>query len=326
MQALLERVRIVRGIGALRQRHDLHVEFLRDRKLHSAQRRVLSGGVRVEAEEEPLREAFQLPQLILRKRRAHRRDDRREAGLPQHEHVGVPLDDDRSVLLCDLLASGVEPVEQVALLEELALRRIDVLRRQRIVVVQPPRLEAAHAPARVGERKYEASREVVVAAAVDEPAGEQILLGEPFLQRAPRERRPARSEAEPERAADLLTEPARREVLPRERALLAVPQQLFVERGGAVHQLREPFLAPARTVGLRRDLLVLDLDVEALRELLDRADEVHLLDLLDERDRIAALAAAEALEGASRRRDGEAWRPLLMERAEAPVRPAGLAQ
>src|SRR4029077_18346711 len=75
-----------------------------------------------------------------------------------------------------------------------------------------------------------------------------------------------------------------------------------------------------------RELLVLDLHVESLSDLLDRSYEVDLFDLLYERDRVAALAAPEAFEGAACRGDGEARRLLLMERAQALVRAAGLAQ
>ena len=73
-------------------------------------------------------------------------------------------------------------------------------------------------------------------------------------------------------------------------------------------------------------LLVLDLHAEALRKLLDRADEVERVELRDERDRVAALAASEALVRAACRRHREARRPLLMERAEPLVRAARLAQ
>ena len=52
----LERSRIVGRVRTGLERDDLHVEALRDRELHPAQRRVLAGGVGVKAEEEPLRE------------------------------------------------------------------------------------------------------------------------------------------------------------------------------------------------------------------------------------------------------------------------------
>ena len=79
-------------------------------------------------------------------------------------------------------------------------------------------------------------------------------------------------------------------------------------------------------LGLGRDLLVLELHTEPLRQHLDGTDEVHALELLDEADRVAALAAAEALERSARGRDRKAGRALLVERAETPVDAAGLAQ
>ena len=192
--------------------------------------------------------------------------------------------------------------------------------------MQLARLEAAHVAARVGEREDEAAREVVVAAAVREAGGEQLLLRVALLERAPAERRAAGCEAEAELLAHVLAEPTAGEVLARERAPVALPQHALVERGRPLEQLLEPLAALALPGGLGRDLLVLDLDVEPLREELDRADEVDLLELLDERDRIAALAAAEALERPARRRDDEARRPLLVERAQPLVRAARLPQ
>src|SRR5207244_2613122 len=135
-----------------------------------------------------------------------------EAGLPQREHVGIPLDDDGAVLLGDRAPRAVEPVEQVALAEEIPLRRVDVLRAQRVVLAQLARLEATDPPARVGKREQEAADEVVGAATVDQAgAGElvtRVVLGE----RTPCERGRPGGQAEAELAADGLLEPARLEV------------------------------------------------------------------------------------------------------------------
>src|SRR6188472_1896021 len=62
-QPLAERGRIVRGVRSRRQWHDPHGETVPHRELHSPERRVLAGRVRVEAEEEPLRQTRELPQL-----------------------------------------------------------------------------------------------------------------------------------------------------------------------------------------------------------------------------------------------------------------------
>src|SRR6266851_5263277 len=322
----LERLRIVGRVGSLRERHDLHVEALPDRELHPAERRLRAGRVGVEAEEQTLREPVQLAQLCSRERRSHRRDDRQEPGLSQREHVGVPLDDNGTIVLRDRLPCAVESVEQVALLEEIALRRVHILRRETVVVVELARLEAAYVAARVGEREEQPALEVIVAAAVRESGCEQVIPRELLLLRTAGKRGAARRIAEPECAAHLFAEPSRLEVRPRERALLAVPQQALVEHGRTLQQVPEPVLAAALALGLGGDLLIFDRHAEALRERLDRTDEVDLLQLLDERDRIAALAAAEAFVRAARRRDGEARRALLVEGTQPLVRPTRLPQ
>src|SRR6478736_1268484 len=228
-EPLPEGIGIVRGIGSRRQRHDPDSEPVAHRKLHPTQRRVLAGGVGVEAEEEALRQPGKLAQLRLGERRAHRRNHRREARLAQREDVRVPLDDDRPVLARDRLPCRVQAVEEVALAEQLALPRVDVLGLEWIVVVELPRLEAPHTAARVGEREDDAPLEVVVAAAVGEPDGLQVLRRVALLERARCEPGAARRIAEPELAADLLLEPAGREVLARRRARVRIPEHPRVE-------------------------------------------------------------------------------------------------
>ncbi len=67
-------------------------------------------------------------QLRLRQRRSHRGDDVLVAGLDEHDHVGVALDDDRLLAARDRGAREVQAVERRALLPERALGRVDVLR------------------------------------------------------------------------------------------------------------------------------------------------------------------------------------------------------
>ena len=151
-------------------------------------------------------------------------------------------------------AGEVEPVEDGALLEAVALGRVHVLGLQRIVLAQPARLEAEHAPAGVGEREDDALREVVVAAAVDEPGGEQLVAGELALMRLLRQRLRARREAEPERAADLLAEPSPGEVRPRVLGAGRLPQAALVERRGRREQLAEPVAPLAARPRTRGDV------------------------------------------------------------------------
>ena len=102
--------------------------------------------------------------LIFGQRRAHRRDDRLDARLPQGEHIGVALDHDCPAVLRDRVTSRVQPVQEIALAEQLAFRRVDVLGLERVVVAQAPRLEPDDPAARVGEREQKPRREVVAAA------------------------------------------------------------------------------------------------------------------------------------------------------------------
>src|SRR6185503_14501163 len=77
----------------------------------------------------------------------------------------------------------------------------------------------------------------------------------------------------------------------------------------------------------RRALLVLEGDPEAVGEPLDRLGEVEVLRLLDEAHDVAALPAAEAVVELLDGIDGEARRPLLVERAPArEARARGAAQ
>src|SRR5438270_169017 len=84
-------------------------------------------------------------------------------------------------------------------------------RRERVVVVNLPRLEAADTSVSVGQRKQDPPLEIVVAATVRQPDREQLLLGVALLQGARSEPRAARRVAESELAAHLLAEATRGE-------------------------------------------------------------------------------------------------------------------
>ena len=144
----------------------------------------------------------------------------------------------------------MEPVEDVALLEQLALRRVDVLAPERVVVAQPPGLEADHATARVGEGEHQAEGEVVVAALVREPCGADLLEGEPALAGLRHETRAA-GEPEAELLRDLLAEPALREVVAHRLPRLRLPEHSLEVGRGLVEERREPLPAPARRILVR---------------------------------------------------------------------------
>ena len=174
-EPLLEAGRSIGRILARRQHDDADLEPLALRALHAAERRLLPGRVGVEAEVEALRQPAELAQVVLGESRAHRRDDRLEPRLPQRDHVRVALDHDGAVLLRDRRPREMEAVEHVALLEELALGRVDVLALERIVVVELAGLEPDHPAARVGEREHQPRREVVVAALIRQSRGAELV-------------------------------------------------------------------------------------------------------------------------------------------------------
>src|SRR5207247_32510 len=132
--------------------------------------------------------------------------------------------------------------------EELRLGRVDVLRPERIVLVQPARLEAEHASARVGQRKEEPALEIVVATLPRQTGRAQLLEREPLLERLPGQRVAAEREAEPELAAALLAQAAAGEVVARRRARLRVPEDPAVVDGRILEQLVQSLAPPA--VGL----------------------------------------------------------------------------
>src|SRR5207302_7972786 len=75
-----------------------------------------------------------------------------------------------------------------------------------------------------------------------------------------------------------------------------------------------------------RRLLVLELDVEALREPFDRARKVELLGLANEGDQVALRTATEAVVELVGRIDGEARRPFVVEGTASDVARSRFAQ
>ena len=210
----------------------------------------------------------------------------------------------------------MEAVEDVALLEELALGRVDVLALERVVVAEAPRLEPDHPAARIREREHQPEREEVVAALVGEAGCTDLLQRESALASL-RDEACAAREPEAELTSDLVSQPAACEVLAYGRARLRLPQYALEVRGRLFEQRAEPLPPAADGIGLRRGFLVLEGHAEPVGEPLDRAGEVEVLGFLDEADDVAALAAAEAVVQLVDGVDGEARSPFLVEGAPA---------
>ena len=177
----------------------------------------------------------------------------------------------------------MEPVQNGALVEEVALGRVHVLATQRIVLTELARLKPDHAAARVGEREHEALREVVGASRRHQARRLQLVEREAALARLVREPL-ARRQPETELLGDLLAEPASGEVLANRRGPIPVPEEPLEVRGRLVEHGVEALAPPPRFLHPRRCLLDLDRHAKPLRKPLDCADEVEVLGLADERD------------------------------------------
>ena len=214
------------------------------------------------------------------------------------------------------------------LLEAVAFGRVHVLGLQRIVLAQPARLEAEHAPARVCERKDDALREVVVATAVDEPGREQFVVGELALASLLREacarqartragtrgRSPRRVRARPGTRARL-----RHRSIPRGSVRRTPSPRRAARRGGRGGDARPRCAVTSPRTRARPG--------SGRRATRPRRRSRGSPRLLDERDQVTARSAAEAVVELVDRVDGvEARRPLLVERAPACVARAGLAE
>ena len=144
----------------------------------------------------------------------------------------------------------MQSVEDGALVEELALGRVDVLASQRVVLAQLARLEPDDAAARVGEREHQALRKVVVAARVDEPGRLQLVGREAALAGLLRKPSSGR-EPEPELPRRLVGDAAAREIVAHRLAGRGVPEVPLEEARRLVEHGEEPFATLARLLGAR---------------------------------------------------------------------------
>src|SRR5205085_5116827 len=103
------------------------------------------------------------------------------------------------------------------------------------------------------------------------------------------------------------------EVLARAGGLARLPEVALVVGGGALEQLEQALAAQALLLRLWVLGLALELDAVALGEQLERALEVDVLDVLDEREDVAGGVAAEAVVDLLLGVDAERRRALIVE-------------
>ena len=146
--------------------------------VHRPQHRQLPRRVGIEGEDDARRQFLDEADLLLGERRAHRRDDIAVAELMRRQRIHIPLDDHHFLLLADGIRRAVDGVEQVALVEERGLRRIEVFRL--LIVAQRPPAEAHHFALPVADREDEPATEAVVRAVAalalrEQADGERVL-------------------------------------------------------------------------------------------------------------------------------------------------------
>ena len=233
------------------------------------QHRLLPGRVGVERQHHLLDHPRERGDLLVGDRRAHHPDRLLDPGLVQGQHVRVALDHDRPARLGDRRLGQVDAVEHLALVEEVGLGRVDVLRP--LVGAHRPAAEAERAAAAVADREHDPRAEAVVLAPapplLDQPDPAQLVDLEPGPLAAQQHLVPgARRVADREGAQHLLASPRSRQVLARLGGLVGVPEVAGVEGRGAVEQLAEaaallraapppagpPARAPARPRSARR--------------------------------------------------------------------------
>ena len=233
--------------------------------------------------------------MLVGQRGAARRDGVRRAGQHERHDVGVALADHHLAARHDLPLRPVEPVEQAALLVEGRVGRVLVLRH---LVAERATPEPGRLTPGVVDGEHEPRPELVLELvdAVDErEAGLlDVLALEPFTLEVDAQRVvPVRCPTEMEAAGGVTIEVPGPEVLAPGSALRCLDEQAVVERDRGADDLAETLLALA--VLADGDVVVAERDAGARRQSFDGLDEVEMLDLPDERDRVAALLATEAV-------------------------------
>ena len=259
--------------------------------------------------------------LAARQRRSQAGHHVLEAGLVGGHHIGIALDDDRQLLAADRRLREIDGEQRLALVEERPRGRVEIL--GSVLAGHDPPAEA-HGPAgRVANRDDHPT-----AKPVDHPAavGRTGKAGTDELLRAEAPRRQPAGQRLPRvwRVPDgepiqrLLREAALVQVGAGALALLGLDEHFPIPRNGRLQRLAHAPLAPILARGALGEL-----DARPLRQPRQRLTEVEAVALHQEREDVAALAAAEAMPRLAVRADDEGWRLLRVERAEALERGAG---
>jgi hypothetical protein len=264
-------------------------------------------------------------------RGAARGDGGRHTGEMAGHNVRVALDDHSSVLAGDVLLGHIHAVQQLTLLVDRRLRRVQVLGLDAIVVEQPARTEPDDVTAGVADRPEQPPVEAIDQSPARRLAGQagqrQLRTGETFGEQVLGEHVPSgRRVAAAECLCHGLVESALGEELAGFHRVSCV-QLLGVEALRLGVRLDQPGPLPRLAARGAGSLDVADLEPGPGRETFDRLGELDVFDVLHEPDDIAADTTSEAVEETLCRRDGQRRSLLVVERADAlQVAAAGRAQ
>ena len=252
--------------------------------------------------------------MLLRQRGAERGHRTVEAILMQRDGIHIALREDDEfplAFLDDIHGEKVPP-----LVKNNRFRRVQVLRRR---IVHDAAAEADDIAAHVDDGEHQAVAEAVierplVAVLAEEARLEQFLLRVALCRHGVEQGRPA---------IRRIAEAETRDRLAGDAALLQIGPRLLSRRGlelGVIELCRRAAQRPETLFFLILRLIsaiVRDLEARALCQKAHGVAVGEVLDLHDEIHHAAALMAAEAVENALLRRDGERRRLFAMEGAEA---------
>ena len=303
------------GVGTVGQGHDGDLDVVGLLPGVDTIGRGLTGAVGVVGQHQSTGELLELLDVLLGERGPARGHRTGQAGPVEADDVGVPLADHDLVVVHGVGLRPVESVEDLRLVVKHVVPRVLVLRP--LGVGQLPPTEADHAGALVEDREQHARPEEVLEPSrlVREPQTARLEVRGADLQR-PSHQVPAVGRPTDPVAGDLFrVEAAAPQVGPGGRRVGTGAQPVVVPVGRTLGQLEQPLLTLAAlalvTIGVAQR------DARTCGEHLDRADEVELLLLTQEGDRIARGLAAEAVVQPLGGVDREARRLLRMERAQA---------
>ena len=301
---------------ARRQRGDLDLDVESLLPLVPLLRRALAGGIGVVGQHHVPREALQDLDVVIRQRGPARRNDVRYARQSKPHDVGVALADDNFVPGADLGLGPVQAVEQSALVVQLGVLRVLVLR---AVVAEGSTTEPDGISSTIEDREHQPRPEEVLrllrSVHEGQPRGFEIIAAE--LQRIQVSDERVETVGRPTQAelpCRITVEATTPQVPTRVTARGVLQEKPVVKVDGRAHGLGQA-LALAAILG-RAGGVVPQRDPGFGRESLDRVGELEALDLTDEGDGVAALLTPEAVVDAELRIDRETRRLLAVKGTE----------